>query len=128
MLKNFEQNGEPVWRDSSDRVEGVMRFRDSKSKYALDKWQHDEEKRMQKKGAAPKYGVIPYAILRTKDGGPMPTKREWLEKQQNSTMDGRKEKLFSGKIVEIKPDLEKMAEFRNRRMNRPRRKNPDKLG
>lgn len=102
MLKDYETEGWPVWIDQSPRVGWVVKTRKSNSAAALERWRATEQKRMEKKGAVPKYGVAPYVTPQTLDGGKMPTKREWVEAQDK----GR-----SGQVA----DADKMAEFKKRK-------------
>lgn len=129
VAKDAETNGWPAHIDQSPRVKFEVKERKSKSQEALDRYQHAERKRMEgKKNATPKFGVIPVVLPVTIDGGPMPTRQEWIEEQREKNQTGTK-KLSSGKVVKTAADPEKMAAARKkmqeRRSRRPASKSVD---
>jgi hypothetical protein len=111
MLAHYEVNGYPVWIDSSPRVSFETKERKSRSQEQLDIWQNKERKRLEKKGAKPKFGVSPYVVPRTLDGGPLPTKQEWVEAQKTGLWKSEM-KLSTGEVVQTAADPEQMQEFR----------------
>lgn len=113
MLRDFEVNGYPVWIDQSPRVAFEQKERKSRSQAALDEWQYKERKRLEKKNAKPKFGVSPYVVPRTIDGGPMPTKAEWVEAQRTGVWTGEM-KLSTGEVVKTNSSPEQMRIFREK--------------
>lgn len=68
----------PVYWDESDRVAFDVRTGVSKSRRALDR----REDLDRKKDSAQNYGKYYYVVPRTVDGGPLPTRDEWLEERR----------------------------------------------
>jgi hypothetical protein len=121
MLAHYEVNGYPVWIDQSPRVVFERKERKSRSQEQLDRYQHDERKRMEKKGAKPKFGISPYVVPRTVDGGPLPTKEEWLEAQKSGLWTSEM-KLSTGQVVQTAANPEQMAEFQAKMRTRKSRR------
>lgn len=118
MMLDFEVEGWPVWIDQSPRVAFSAKTRKSKSAEALERAQWQEQKKAEKaKNYVPNFGARYYAVPTTMDGGPMPTKREWIKEQQEKIEAGRM-KLSSGKVVKTAADPEKMALYRNKKVPR----------
>lgn len=115
IAKSAEMNGWPLHIDQSPRVWFEVKERKSKSQAALDEWQAKERKRLEKKGAKPKYGVIPVAVPVTIDGGPLPTRQDWLDGMRDGLAADEK-RLTDGTVVKVGADPEKMAEYRERLM------------
>ena len=81
FLENMMQGDYPIWIADSDRVRWEVEKKTSRPQAALDKAKHDEQRRMDKKGASPKYGLQFVLKPKVSDGGAMPTLREWLEER-----------------------------------------------
>jgi hypothetical protein len=94
-LKEQYMSGDfPVWIDRSDRVTFETKYFVSGSRAALERQQYQADKAAQNGKSTPSFGRMYYAVPRTKDGGDMPTMREWLEEQaekRNSKVIGRPE-------------------------------------
>jgi len=72
----------PPWIDRSDRVHFDTKSFISGSGAAIERAQAAEQKKAQTGRGNPTFGKRWYAVPVTKDGGPMPTMREWLEDQR----------------------------------------------
>lgn len=129
MLLDFEVDGQPIWIDQSPRVNFVLGTRKSKSAAALERAQYNEQKRADKMGNnyTPKFGEKLYVTPVTIDGGPMPSKREWVKAQQDKSkpspstsepVEPGKMRLPSGRVVDIHPNSEEMELYRNKRRSR----------
>lgn len=81
------QGNIPVYWDRSDRVRFEIESYISKSRAALDR---AEEKA--REGKDKNYGKVFYPVPKTIDGGPLPTRDEWLEEQ------AKKKAMSVGKI------------------------------
>jgi hypothetical protein len=77
-LQDWYRDGIPVWWDESDRVTFDAVPRISKSRAAIDRAQ-DAASSGNKKAVPGRYYI---AEPKTMDGGPLPTREEWLEEQQ----------------------------------------------
>lgn len=107
MMLDYQVEGWPVWVDQSERVNFEVKTRKSRSAAALEKAQFLEQNKAEKaKNYVPPFGKRMYVVPSTVDGGPMPTKREWLEQQAGKSRPARV------------ADPEKMAEYRDRHRNR----------
>lgn len=69
----------PPWIDRSDRVSFEARSFISRSAAAVERKQHADEEKTQKRNAKPVFGKRYYAVPVIPDGGPMPTMQEWVE-------------------------------------------------
>lgn len=118
LLEHYEVEGWPVWLDTSPRVAFDVKERVSRSAAALEKKQFEEQKALQKrqeknKDAHAPFGRKFYAVPKTIDGGPMPTKREWLEAQSKGDAPGTYTKT-DGTVVQTAANPEMMREFREK--------------
>lgn len=110
MMLDFEVEGWPIWVDQSERVVFEVKTRKSRSAAALEKAQFLEQKKAEKaKNYVPKFGQRLYAVPKTVDGGPMPTKKDWVLEQS--------EKVKTERVAD--PGM--VSKFRERHMNRKRR-------
>lgn len=75
-MQDWYRDGIPVWWDESDRVTFDAEPRTSKSRAAVDRAQEKASK-----GKSNPHGRYYVAKPTTIDGGPMPTREEWLEEQ-----------------------------------------------
>lgn len=123
IAKSAEVNGWPAHIDQSPRVEFKVKPRLSRSQAALDKYQYEERKRMEKKGAKPKFGIIPVAMPVTIDGGPLPTREEWIKSQQQEVGPDEK-RLTDGRVVKMNADPDKVATYRERFQRRRSQRKP----
>lgn len=116
MMLDFETEGWPIWIDQSNRVRFEAKTRVSRSAEALERKQwHDQKAAEKQKNHVPKFGQRYYATPVTIDGGPMPTKQEWLESQREKAEAGMK-RLTSGQVVKTAANPEMMAEYRARKV------------
>lgn len=76
ILDEWYRDGVPLWWDESERVTFDVKARVSKSRAAVERAQEKDSKK--KKSSPGKYFV---AEPRTMDGGPMPTRSEWVEEE-----------------------------------------------
>jgi hypothetical protein len=76
LKQGFMQGAYPVWIDRSERVTFEVKSYVSKSAAAMER---KEEQQANSKNKD--YGKRFYAVPVTKDGGPMPTYREWMEEE-----------------------------------------------
>lgn len=122
LLEHYEVEGWPVWLDTSPRVSFKVKERVSRSAAALEKKQYEDQKKQEKqKNPVPKFGRRYYTVPETVDGGPMPTKREWLESQSKGDAPGTKT-LTDGTVVQTAANPEMMREFREKAKARAAKK------
>lgn len=109
LLSDYEVEGWPIWVDTSERVEFLVKKRHSRSGAAIERAQWQKEKAQStKKNAVPSFGERFYAVPKTVDGKALPRKKDWvaLELAKKSPVDDRV------------ADVDKMAEYRNRHKQR----------
>jgi len=76
LIQDWYRDGIPIWVDESERVTFDAKPKVSKSRAALDRAQEAQSK---KKRNTPGLYFIP--VPKVMDGGPMPTREEWLDEQ-----------------------------------------------
>jgi len=77
LIQDWYRDGIPIWVDESERVTFDAKPKISKSRAAVDRAQEAQSK---KKKSTPGLYFIP--VPKIMDGGPMPTREEWLEEQE----------------------------------------------
>lgn len=115
LLEQYEVDGWPVWIEESPRVVFEGKFRVSKSIAAIEKKQWEMRENKGKNDKRPKFGRQFYSVPKTLDGGPLPTRAEWLEMREKKT---NVKKLSDGREVKIAADPDLMEEYRNRAKKR----------
>lgn len=75
-MQDWYRDGIPVWWDESERVTFNATARISKSRAAIERAQEAANKK--KNTAHGRYFIAEPVVT---DGGPMPTREEWLEEQ-----------------------------------------------